>query len=171
MKKGSLGLLAAMFLVAGCDYDVPLAEKQDITVDPAVLGLWEQLPEKTETASTPDQILVLKYTDTEYLIHYPTGKNGMYFRGYPVKIDGVTGIQVQLIGTSDENADSKDRKLTLVSYRLADGGLEIRTLNPEVVDKNLKDTASLREALIKNKDNKDLFREPGKFRRIAKKTT
>lgn len=169
MNRVTLALITAMLVGAGCDYDVPLAEKQDIAIDPAVLGLWEQIPEKNETASPDDRMLVLKYTDTEYLIHYPTGKNGMFFRGYPVKVDGVTGIQIQLIGTNDNNADNKDRKYQVVSYRLSTDGLEIRTLNPELVDKNLKDSSKLREAFIKNKDSKNLFREPGKFKKMAEK--
>jgi len=53
---------------------------------------------------------------------------------------------------------------------MSNGELEIKTLNTDLVDKDLKDTASIKQAFLKNKDNKDLFRNPGKFRRVKVKS-
>ena len=169
MKHNMLITVLLVLVLAGCEYQVPLADKQDIPVDESILGLWEQVPEKTDTAKSEDNMLVLKYTDKEYLVHYPTGKNGMYFRGYPIKIDGKIYMQIQLIGIKDGDVEKKDRRFHVVSYLLSDGQLEIKTLNSELVDKNLQDSAKLMEAFLKNKDNKDLFKNPGKFRKAPKK--
>jgi len=169
MKHNMLITVLLVLVLAGCEYQVPLADKQDIPVDESILGFWEQVPDKTDTAKSEDNMLVLKYTDKEYLVHYPTGKNGMYFRGYPIKIDGKIYMQIQLIGIKDGDIEKKDRRFHVVSYLLSDGQLEIKTLNSELVDKNLQDSAKLMEAFLKNKDNKDLFKNPGKFRKAPKK--
>lgn len=169
MKRIIMVVTAMVIVSTGCEYQVPLADKQDIPVDEAVLGLWEQLPERDAAANPENNMLVLKYTEKEYLVHYPTGKDGMYFRGYPIKIAGKIYMQIQLIGTKDGDIEKKDRKYHVVSYVLSDGQLEIKTLNSELVDKNLQDSAKLTEAFLKNKDNKTLFKDPGKFRRTAKK--
>lgn len=169
MKYVSLLTVVLVFVLAGCEYQAPLAEKGNIPVDESILGLWEQVPEKNKAADPEERMLVLKYTETEYLVHYPTGKNGMYFRGYPLMIDGMTYMQIQLIGTKNGDVEKKDRRFHVVSYALSDSLLEIRTLNSWLVDKNLKDSARLMEAFLKNKDNKDLFKDPGKFRKAQKK--
>ena len=168
MKYGVFLTVLLVLGLTGCEYEVPLVEKKDIPVDEAILGLWEQVPGKDETGS-PQEMLVLKYTDTEYLVHYPTGKDGMYFRAYPIKIDGKIYVQTQLIGTRDGNIEKKDRRYHVVSYKLSDGQFEMRILNADLVDKNLTDSAKLMEAFLKNKDNKDLFKEPGKFRKVSRK--
>ena len=53
---------------------------------------------------------------------------------------------------------------------VSNGELEIKTLNTDLVDKDLQDTASIKQAFLKNKDNKDLFTNPGKFRRVKVKS-
>ena len=55
----------------------------------------------------------------------------------------------------------------VVSYRLEGGGLVVSVLNTELVEKSLKDSEALRKAFLKNKMNKALFTNPGRFRRAA----
>jgi hypothetical protein len=93
----------------------------------------------------------------------------MYFRGYPINVDGVPCVQIQQIGSVDGDIKKEDRKYHVISYKLSNGELEIRTLNTDLVDNNLQDSASLRQAFLKHRDNKDLFTNPGKFRGVTQK--
>jgi hypothetical protein len=55
----------------------------------------------------------------------------------------------------------------VVSYTLSNGELTLMTLNTAVVDETLKNSAALRKAFERNKDNKELFANPGRFRKVA----
>lgn len=169
MKHLTWFVIVAILVMGGCDYPFPLTEEHNISIDPSVLGHWEEVPQGGKAPDPNERMLIFKYTDTEYLVHYPTGKGGMYFRGYPIKIEGVSCVQIQLIGDVDGDVKKEDRKYQVVSYALSKGELEIRTLNTDLVDKDLQDSAKLRQAFLKNKDNKELFKDPGKFRRIKGK--
>jgi hypothetical protein len=115
-------------------------------------------------------MVILKYSDTEYLIHYPLGGNDeAYYRGYPIKIGGISCIQLQIIGTDDGPLQKNEKNLFhVVSYRLTDGQLEIKTLNTDLVNAELKTIDSLRDAFLKHKDSKELFKDPAVFRKIKK---
>ena len=47
-------------------------------------GLWETFPEDRDEEK--ERMKILKFSSTEYIIHYPVGENAMYFRAYPVKV-------------------------------------------------------------------------------------
>src|SRR5271157_2051538 len=98
MKQFLPFLVVLLFCVAACNYQDPLSEKQNISIDPALLGLWEPVPEKNEPKPSGEWILALKYSDTEYLVHYQTGSDSMYFRAYPFKIGDISCVQLELIG-------------------------------------------------------------------------
>lgn len=155
------------FLVAGCEYESPLTTEHNIAIDSAVLGLWEELkPDEGVEPKEDEQMMILKYSDTEYLIHYPTGKNGIYYRGYPIKIGGISCVQLQIIGTDDGPPKKDETELFhVVSYQLTDGQLEIKTLDTDLVNDDLKTTEELHKAFLKHKENKDLFKDPGVFRK------
>jgi hypothetical protein len=166
MKRVVMLVLVALFLV-GCEYESPLTKEHSISVDSVVLGLWELVPEKGKDPDQNQRMMILKYSGTEYLIHYPTGKDGMYFRGYPIKIGNVPCVQLEFIGTEDGPLDKDNKELFhVVSYALANGELKIKTLNTDLVDDELKDSGALRKSFLKHKGNKGLFTNPGKFRRI-----
>ena len=172
MKHAIMSVIAVALVLsfAGCQYLAPLAEEHTIAIDPSVIGLWEEVHEGDKPPDPDDRMLILKYSDTEYLVNYPTRKDERYYRAYPIKVDGLTCVQIQLIGTADGDIDKGDRKYQVVTYSMSNGELEIKTLNTDLVDKDLRDTASIRQAFLKNKDNKDLFRNPGKFRRVKVKS-
>ena len=154
-------------LVAGCVYESPFTTEHNIAIDSAVLGLWEELkPDKGVEPKEDEQMMILKYSDTEYLIHYPTGKDGIYYRGYPIKIGGISCVQLQIIGTDDGPPKKDETELFhVVSYQLTDGQLEIKTLDTDLVNDDLKTTEELHKAFLKHKENKDLFKDPGVFRK------
>ena len=54
----------------------------------------------------------------------------------------------------------------VTSYQLLDAKPEIKLLNEKLVDDELKKSVDLPRAFLKNKENKNLFVNPVKFRRI-----
>lgn len=171
MKYNPLFLVAIILsvLLAGCEYENPLSNEHNIPVDSAVLGLWETIPDNDGVAGSNEKMLILKYSGTGYLIHYPIGDEAFYFRGYPIKIGNISCVQIQLIGDSNGDIKKEERKYQVVSYRLSKDELEIKTLNTDLVDKDLKESNKLRKAFMKNSGNKELFQNPVKFVRCVKK--
>lgn len=170
-RKFILILLAgAVLFCAGCIYEAPLTDEHAIQVDSSVLGLWEYVPSENEKPGVPEQMMVLQYSDTEYLIHYPTGKGGMYFRGYLIRIGEVPCVQLQLVGSGEGPVSEGEKKLFhIASYQLDTGELVVRTLNTELVDADLKEPAALMAAFLQHQGNRELFTDPGRFRKIQKK--
>lgn len=167
MKYAATVLAAVILMLAGCRYESPLTEEHSIAIDPAVLGLWEPAPDEGDESKQDERMVILKYSDTEYLIHYPPGGNDeAYYRGYPVNIGDVPCVQLQIIGTAAGSPSHNTKALFhVVSYRLTDGQLEIKSLNTDLVDDSLKTTNKLREAFLQHKKNKELFRDPVVFRK------
>ena len=168
--KCKLALLTvAVLLITGCEYESPLTKKHNIAIDSAVLGLWEAIPDEGEEPKKNERMMILKYSDTEYLLHYPVGDDGLYFRSYPIKIGGVSCVQLQVIGTKAGPPEKDEKDLFhVVSHRLAGAGLEIKILNTELVEDDLKTTDALTQSFLKHEGNKKLFINPGRFRRIEK---
>lgn len=161
-------LMIMVLFFAGCKYETPLTKEHAIPVDSSVLGIWEPQSDEREESGADERMMILKYSDTEYLIHYPPGGNDeTYYRGYPIKIGGISCVQLQVIGTEDgmPKRDVKDL-FHVVSYELKKGILEIRTLNTDLVDNDLKTTEALVQAFLNHKDNKDLFTNSVRFKRI-----
>ena len=130
-----------------------------------MLGLWETLPENSDEEK--ERMMILKFSSTEYIIHYPVRENAMYFRAYPIKVGGVSCVQLQAIGSNDGPQDQGEKGLYHVaSYQLSDAKLEIKLLNEKLVDDELKKSVDLPRAFLKHKENKNLFVNPVKFRRI-----
>jgi len=164
-----LWFIPALFLLSSCDFKVPLTSKHSIGIDQAVLGSWELIAEKGQEAdpSGTVTIKVYQFSETEYLIHYFEAGSSYYFRGYPINIEGVEAVQLDLLGSDEELVakDDEDR-FHVASYEWLNGQLVIRTLNSEVVDDDISDSESLRKAFLANKDNPDLFQDPGVFKRL-----
>jgi hypothetical protein len=168
MRRVAALLIITVLFVAGCTYEKPLIKEHAIPVDSSVLGLWEPQPDGGEESGTDERMVILKFSDTEYLIHYPPGGNDeTYYRGYPIKIGGISCVQLQVIGTED-GMPKKDVKalFAVVSYELKQGILEIRTLNNDMVDDDLKTTEALVQSFLNHKDNKELFTNPVRFRQL-----
>jgi len=132
-----------------------------------VLGLWEIVPD--DGKEKKERMMILKFSATEYIIHYPVGEDAMYFRAYPIKLGGVSCVQLQAIGTNEGPPDKEQKNLYHVAtYRLENEELEIRLLNEELVDDQLKTSETLAHSFLKQRRNKKLFVNPGKFRRVKK---
>jgi hypothetical protein len=163
MKKTMLFAIAGL-LLAGCEYESPFTTEHRIAIDPSVLGVWAPKPKEGDEPKDDVRMMILKYSDTEYLIHYPAGDDGIYYRGYPIKIGGISCVQLQIVGTKNGPPKKDEKELFhAVSYQLTNGDLEIKTLNTDLVADKLKTTSELREAFEKQKDNNDLFKDLGLF--------
>ena len=169
MKYRALLLVASFLILAGCIYKAPLAEKQNLPVDPAVIGLWEPCPGEEGAGDPSKDLLILKFTDTEYLAFCPTGADGMYFRAYPIKVGEGTYVQTEVVGSPDGQNKDENAKYDVVSYTLANGELDLKTLNKDVVNDNLTDSAELRKVFLANEKNKDLFKHAVKYRKVPPK--
>ena len=157
--------MGAVLFLCGCEYEAPLTKKHTTPIDPAVLGLWETLPENSDEEK--ERMMILKFSSTEYISHYPVRGNAMYFQAYPIKVGGVSCVQLQAIGSNEGPPDQGEKGLYHVaSYQLSDAKLEIKLLNEKLVDDELKKSAELTRAFLEHKENKNLFANPVKFRRI-----
>jgi hypothetical protein len=161
--KALLLPVGLMLLLNSCVFESPFEATAKVPVDPALPGCWEEI--QSDDKSAANRILVLQHSPNEYLVSYPEGKKAMYFRAFAVDLGRQRCIQIQLIGTADGPVKPEDRKYHLLKAVLTDGELEIRTIKPEMLGKDLRDTASLRAAFINHKDEESLFGEPARFRR------
>jgi hypothetical protein len=167
MKFGVLLSILVVLLLFGCRYESPLQERHTLPVDASVLGVWKAFPDEGEEPVGDERMIVLKYSDTEYLIHYDAKNDEMYYRGYPIRVGDVSCIQVQIIGTNQGPPKKSIKDLFhVVSYNVTDGVLEVRSLNTYLVDDDLKDPQALKEAFLRHKDDKNLFIDPGRFKRV-----
>ena len=81
-------------------------------------------------------------------------------------------VQLQFIETEDGHPEEDEKNLLQVGYhRLACVVLEIKILNTELLNVDLKTTEALTQSFLKNEGNKKLFNNLGRFRRTKKKPT
>jgi hypothetical protein len=155
----TLILLATMLIFAGCVYESPLSEEHTIAIDPGVLGLWEEIPDEATDSSEMERMLVMRFSDTEYLVRY---------RAYPIKIGKVSCIQLQSLGSGKGPLPAGENQQYLVaSYQLDARGLEVKLLNSDLVTDKISDPLLLRKAFLDHQDEENLFSGPGRFRRIS----
>jgi len=165
LKNTVLVLLSCLFVLGACEYNAPLTTEHSIPIDHTILGAWKI----TSINIKEDEALVriFKFSDTEYAIHYQEDGGNLYFRAYPINIGEVPAVQLELIGNGGgQIASDENDRYHVASYKLVDDLLMISLLNSELISDELPDSTSLREAFIQNKDNPDLFNDPGIFRRI-----
>lgn len=165
MKMLYAFLIAATLALAGCEYTAPLNDEHEIDISPNVLGHWQE--NSTNESDSPDQMIILRASDTEYLVHYIVGADSMYFRAYPINIAGIDCVQLELIGDAKGNpGQAQAKRYHVVRYELVDEQLVISTLNTAIVSTELDSMRKLRRAFSENKNNLDLFHDPGRFSKV-----
>lgn len=164
MSKVSWTLIFTLLFLGACDYDVPLTTEHNIPIDQTILGSWEMVSWNKRKVTG---LSILEFSNTEYTVHYFEDDGDLYFRAYPIHIGGVSAVQLELLGDEDGpvDKDGKDRYL-VASYNMVDGILQITTLNTDIVSGELSNSGALSEAFIANKDNPELFNDPGFFKRL-----
>lgn len=166
MRVTAILFITVVLFLTGCVYEAPLTPEHTIPIDRSVLGVWKPVPGKGKEPGDV-RMMVLRYSDTEYLVHYPAGEDGLYYRGYPVRIGKVSCVQLEVIGTWEGPLDGDAKELFCVaSYSLADGELEVKVLNTSLVPKDLKGGEALKRAFLEHQDREDLFTEPARFVRV-----
>ena len=167
MKRISVLSTICMLILAACTYDAPLTEEHTIPIDQALLGVWEEVPEGEEKNNAPDRIAVLRFSESQYLVHNFNGDSGLYFRGYAIEVEGVPAMQLQFLGDDDGPVDeTAGERFSVVSYGIVNGVLVVSELNTNLVSSELKDSEAIREAFIAHKDNVDLFTDPTIYRKL-----
>jgi hypothetical protein len=169
MKTRTLGVLivAVSLSIAGCKYESPLTNEHTIPIDLSVLGIWQAVPDKGEEVDESHQMIVLQYSETEYLVHISPAKDGIYFRGYRIKIGDISCVQLQEIGTDDGPiANSEKSRFDVATYQIIDNELEVKTLNTDLVSESLTNPEALKAAFTMNLDNQNLFVHPVKYMRV-----
>ena len=155
--------IGLMMLLASCVFESPFETTAKLPVDQALLGRWQEVTSNDKLAS--NGLLVLQHSANEYLVQYPEGEKGMYFRAFAVDLAGQRCMQIQLIGTADGPVKPENRKYHLLKAALNKDELEIRTIKQDIIGKDLRDTEALRVAYLAHKDQADLFGDPVVFRR------
>lgn len=150
--------------LSSCVFEEPFGARAQIAVEAKLLGRWEEVAAKSD--AQPERMLVLQHSANEYVVEYPVGDKAMVFRAYAVELEGARYIQVQLIGTAEGPAKPEDRKYHLLKVSVDGDALEMRTLEPDVLGKDRRDSARLKAAFAAHKDDPKLFGEAVKFRRI-----
>ncbi len=171
VMKNLFPLLAIVLsLTSGCVHEAPLTTEHTLAIDPALLGLWELVPAEAKGDPEKDRMVVMRWSDTEYVVQSHLGPEGDFFRAYPVEIGGHSLIQAEFLGNYFRDWYPPDKTFyPIINYEIVEGILIIRGLNPEVVDVEITDSAALREAFLKNKDRSDLFTESVHYRRVENK--
>jgi hypothetical protein len=159
-----LTTVIAVVCLNSCVFESPFGSEALIPVEAKLLGRWEEVAAKADAQS--ERMLVLQHSANEYVVEYPVGAEAMVFRAYAVELEGTRYIQVQLLGTAEGPAKPEDRKYHLLKVSVDGKALEMRTLEPDVLGKDRRDSARLKAAFAAHKDDPKLFGEPVKFRRI-----
>ena len=169
MRKIIFFILLSLVLI-GCDYDVPLTSTSHIPIKNELLGLWEFDPDANKNYNEKFSMLVLKFSDTEYLIRYGKGKDAIFLRAYHLQLDELPDVlQIQAIRFSNEDVAPEDRRVyNIVRYRLKNGVLGIKLLNTEIVGKDCENSEELKGRILSNKSNKELFNNMGIFKKTVR---
>lgn len=180
MKPFAL-LYAAALLLSGCIYEAPLVAENKLPIDPAILGLWQPVPEEgkepekdgdnplkkiLEKSPEDSRLLILQFSAKEYMI---SESNNIHYRAYPIELGGKRCVQLQVIGTNGGPMDWKDekpRQFLVCFFEVKNGELAVHTLNEELVSGDLRTAAELQEAFLKNKDNPELFGKPTIYKMV-----
>ena len=166
MKRIALLGTVLSMLCTGCQFEAPLDVKSSGPIDDALLGRWQL---ESDDGDEDETLLVLPFSKHEYLVEYAVGQGQFFYRAYPIKVGTHACVQLQVIGTQDgpvEKEDEDFKPFQVAVYRIVDGRLQVRLLDPDVVDGAATSTVSLRQSFLKHQDSPDLFDEPGWFSRV-----
>jgi hypothetical protein len=154
--------LLPVLLLCSCVYEVPLVENATVPVDSALTGTWQGIPKKGEAEDPSGKMIILPFSKTEYVvICSPDEEDRMIFRAYPVQTDGFNLVQLEWL-------QADQGRYHICRYELSeDGTLTVETLSPKLVDKEINDSKTLRETLLANRDNPNLFSNPLRYRKLS----
>jgi len=154
--------------IAGCLYEHPFVEEDVLPIDANLVAVWEEVPPEVDDPGERGRLTAIRFSDTEYLIHYPSNEDGGYFRGYLVRLGEKTYIQIEAIaGSAGPLPPRNKRRFHLASYSVKNDQLQLRMVDPDQLPEQPKDSEALRKGFMDAEDHPDLFDEPGTFRRLG----
>ncbi|MCK9996147.1 MAG: hypothetical protein KAH56_07685, partial [Candidatus Krumholzibacteria bacterium] len=122
MKHSIWFLFMAIILTTGCVHEAPLTTEHNLVIDPALLGLWELVPGEARGDPDEDRMVVMRWSDTEYLVQIPLGAEGDFFRAYPVEIGGHSLIQTEYVGNYGRGLyPPKETFFPVITYEIVEG--------------------------------------------------
>ena len=168
MRKQGLILIFILIIFTACDYDAPLVGEASLPIDQALLGTWEAIPYDRAGQESPERIVIRQESANLYVIEHVDGESIIYFKGWLAELEGSRFMQVEVTGDSKKGSDGAedDDLFSVVTYALDNDELVVRSLNTDLVNKDLADTAALQAAFVANRDDPSLFHEPGKYRKL-----
>ncbi|HBA86154.1 MAG TPA: hypothetical protein DCZ95_18890 [Verrucomicrobia bacterium] len=157
-------ILAGCALLASCDYTVPLVDKPSLEIDHQMVGLWA----RTKADHQTERLLVLPLDAKEYMVAYPqnASDSAMFARACLVECAGRKLVQLTWIGNAAGNLPDDDRVYQVSAYSIKGDELTVNLLNTDVVDKDIKTSAELADAIAQNKSHPELFVEPLIFTKV-----
>lgn len=166
-------MAVGFLLLAGCEFEAPLVAEDRLEIEEEVLGVWMPVPKGErkdgKVADKNKRMIVLEFSDTEYLVQQGLGDGFFTYRAYPIELGGVRCVQLEAIGTDDGPIDSKGEMTApfqVVSHEFKGGELVVRTLNKRLFPKGLKTTEALQKAFLEQKDKENLFANPEVYRKV-----
>lgn len=139
-----------------------------IKIDRDLIGTWKSDPRSESSNGEDYQIIIRKHSDTEYLIHLPDDEEDEYHRGYPIKVAGISCIQLKYIGeTENPKTPPMPPRFNVVSYEIKGDRLVGRVLDVDYVPTKVGKggTEALKREFEKHKGRSDLFLDAWKCRR------
>ncbi len=158
----SLTVLLSILLLGGCIYDVPLVEKAEVPVDPALTGIWQMIPDEGTLEDPDDRLVILPFSKTEYVAISGQSDAALYFRAYPVRLDGMELIQLEWLQVEPGG----DERYHVCRYTLENGVLTVETLNDDVVGRRITDSKALCKTLLVNRDDPELFEDAARYQKL-----
>jgi hypothetical protein len=155
------------FLLAGCDYQVPLVEKPELPLDPALIGQWK----RTDNGQT-FRLAFLPLEKNEYLVFYQGRKGSLFARACLCRTaGGLTLLQGTMLGVAQEGRDDVNlfkNTYLFAAYTIQDDTLSFRFLDLQTIQDGIDSTAALAAAIEADKDNPELFQPPMLFTKATK---
>lgn len=175
MRSHLVTVFILVFLLAGCRYEVPLAPLSGLQLNHSVLGHWQQVSAPGDNDKANKRVTIARYTDDQYFLSYQTQNKDLYFRGYPIEVDGRRFVQIQFIGVSDGRLAAPLRRFDVLRYEVnaerngeQNGDrLTVWNVNEELLPKDMDDSAMLKERFTARLDNEALFEKVGEFERAG----
>ena len=171
MRNLRLITVFSLLILTACDYNVPLVAEVSLPIDQALLGTWEAIPEDRDPRESLDRMVIRQQSANLYEIEFGDEGSRIYFKGWLAELEGIRFMQVEFTGDEEGPIDAKYKQLfSVLSFTLGNGELVVRSLNTDLVNQDLVNTAALQVAFAANRDNPLLFHEPGQFRRLGEKS-
>jgi hypothetical protein len=147
------GLITAVLLLAGCNYDVPLTAKPNQRVNARLLGEWMVVDKEN---GKEEHLSVRELDDTTYVVTF----DGDIYRVFHSDYAGVPFLSVQ-----DLNADN--RKYVYFVWQLSSDNtqLTLKGVSNKVIPETTKDRGALQKLIKANLANPALYGDPLTFTR------